>query len=818
MRYRYLLFAFLMFLHTSAQGYVEAPLSLGAVVAQSTHIMLVRVEAVDREKNLIIYRKVLDIKNKHPQEIIKHNIGRGGLRPGEWKVQMDWAEPGKHAMFFHNGGASEMFIGNWWYQAYPGGEWWNCSHGEPFLLRSYAGTPEKLVPILMDMLAGKEVVVPCMVDGNKEDLHARRAKIQRMKASLKIQDYNPKRDFVGWGGEDFRRIHGMPAFTHYSGLPRIDEGQAISFVDFNGDGKTDVCLIGGGKLSVQQNGGEALAEMPLPGVLGARAAVWADYNLDGKPDLYVASTQGPKLFTNLGDRFRDDTHLLPKEPFYHLTAAAWIDYDGDGRPDLLTANGYQGLKLYKNVGVPAPQQPQQPKMGGWNILGPFDNTNNVGFTKEMPFEKDVDLKATWEGKGGQKVAWKAVDFPDAVVHNFHPHFPKNPEWSGVYLYRDIDAPVAVDLPASFGSDDTLTVWLNGQKIVASAEHRGAAPDQNLATLKLKQGKNQLLLKINNGGGDWGFYFNTGKLEPSIPQGLGFVDVSSEAGLGEGSPTANMKGDSLTVADFTGDGLADILFGAGQGVLLRANKASGKVVFEPIKDSGLAFQSARVGPVVGDFNRDGTLDVLIPQRSGVKLFQNDGTGKFTDVTSKSGDLAKNLGMVTCATWGDFDNDGQLDLMLGCLKGPNRFLRNLGNGAFEDASEKAGLTSRIFNTQAIGLVDLNGDGMLDLVLANEGQESAVMLGNPGFAGKLTPVTFTLNGKDSAVGSRVWVTSKDGKTIATSQVAGGEGRGGQSGPIARFALAPGAYDIHVRYSNQQTRVKAVTVSESPMRGILE
>src|ERR1700677_360356 len=89
---------------SSAHAYIEAAMSLGAVVAQSTNVVLMRVEAVDKEKNLIIYRKVLDIKGKHPQEVIKHNIGRGGLRANEWKPQMDWAEPGKLAGFFKNGG------------------------------------------------------------------------------------------------------------------------------------------------------------------------------------------------------------------------------------------------------------------------------------------------------------------------------------------------------------------------------------------------------------------------------------------------------------------------------------------------------------------------------------------------------------------------------------------------------------------------------------------------------------------------------------------------------------------------------------------
>src|SRR6202158_1326934 len=190
-----------------ASGYVEAPMSLGSVIAQSTNVLLVQVQAVDREKNLIIYRKERDIKGKHPTDIIKHNIGRGGLRANEWKPQMDWAEVGKPAIFFHNGGASETCIGTWWYQAYAGGEWWNHSHGEPFLLRSYAGSPEKLATLVAQMLEGREVVAPCMVDGaNKEDLHQRRGKIQRLKVSLKIQDYNPKRDFVGWGGEGFRRL------------------------------------------------------------------------------------------------------------------------------------------------------------------------------------------------------------------------------------------------------------------------------------------------------------------------------------------------------------------------------------------------------------------------------------------------------------------------------------------------------------------------------------------------------------------------------------------------------------------------------------
>jgi hypothetical protein len=543
-----------------AHAYVEAPHSLGQVIALSTNIVVVRVEKVDKEKNLIIFRKVRDLKGKHPTDLIKHNIGRGGYNAREWQYTMEWAEVGKTAIFFHNGGASETCTGSYWYQCYNQGEWWGMSHGEPFLLRTFAGNVDKLAAAVTEILDNKEVVVPCMVDGNKDDLHLRRARIQRLRCSLARGTYDARRDFVGYGGEDFRRLAGMPGFTHYSALTRVDpDAQAVASVDIDGDGKPDLCLVGAGKVALLQNGGESMNEISLPGpVSGCRAAVWADYNGDSKPDLLLATPTGPRLFTNLGGSFRDDTALLPKEPAYNLTAAAWLDYDGDGKPDILLGNGFYGLRLYRNVGK------------------------------------------------------------------------------------------------------------------------------------------------------------------------GFEDVSQRVGLGPDGIGGNVKGDALIVCDVNGDHRPDFLYTAGRGMLV-LNTPDG---FKEAKDSGLAFRCGRVRPVFGDFDGDGHPDLFVPQDGGSKLFRNDGAGRFTDVTAKAGDLAAFTGCATCAAWGDFDKDGRLDLLVGCLRGSNRLFRNKGDGSFEDVSEAVGLNQRIFNTQAVCLVDLNRDGVLDLVFNNEGQESAVLLSNPEF----------------------------------------------------------------------------------------
>ena len=709
-----------------AQAYVEIPYTLGRLVTESSNVMLLQVEKVDKTKNLIIYRKIKDIKGTHAADVIKHNIGQAGFTPREWQTIMKWAEPGKTAVFMVKDNASETCIEGYWYQAYSNGEWWGMSHAEPYMNRSFVGKPEKLAPLVAQLLEGKEIVTTCMVDGDKNALQLGTAKIQRLKASLKVQDYNPQRDFVGWGGnEDFRKLQGMPGFSHLCELPRVDPGASgIAPADFDGDGKLDFCLFGDARECLLQNDGKALNEFSLPYSGGVRSAAWADYNGDGKLDLLLATASGPKLLTNAGETFKDESAGLPLDPYYNLAGAVWTDADGDKRPDIVLANGILGWRVYRNLGPEAPAKPTEPAVGAWHYAGPFDNTNGVGFDAKYAPENGVDLQAEYTGKGGAKFKWKEGKFIDGKVNPLSILSDNNN--CVVYLYREYNVAGNVDLPASFGSDDSLQVWFNGQRMVAENVNRACAPDSNKVTLKFKPGKNKLLLKIGQGTGDFAFYFKADVPAEAVPPL--FTDVTAK--FAPPTDAQSVVNGQLFTADFNSDGRGDLLLAGTNAVLALATPQGYRVVAE----HGLKFEAGINQPAIGDFDGDKLPDVFVPHSNGGRLYRNQGQGRFNEVTAKSGDLAARFANATSATWADLDNNGKRGLLIGCLKGPNRFYRNVDGVKFFDATEELGLHQKVFNSRAVCAVDLNGDGVCDVLLNNEAQASTALLGSADRAAKV------------------------------------------------------------------------------------
>src|ERR1700693_2317008 len=163
-----------------------------------------------------------------------------------------------------------------------------------------------------------------------------------------------------------------------------------------------------------------------------------------------------------------------------------------------------------------------------------------------------------------------------------------------------------------------------------------------------------------------------------------------------------------------------------------------------RGSGLDIEMYGMGVAIADYDNDGREDVYITALDGDHLFHNEGNGKFRDVTQASGIQNANFG--ASAAWLDYDRDGKVDLFVAnyvqwtqkgdlfcsldgatksyctpeSYKGTrSRLFHNLGNGRFEDVTDKAGLGDPTSKSLGVTVLDYNSDGWPDLFVANDTQ---------------------------------------------------------------------------------------------------
>jgi hypothetical protein len=174
-----------------------------------------------------------------------------------------------------------------------------------------------------------------------------------------------------------------------------------------------------------------------------------------------------------------------------------------------------------------------------------------------------------------------------------------------------------------------------------------------------------------------------------------------------------------VADFAGDGLPDILQPFAAGSVLFRGLVPGK--FAAGVACAVKLGEGEAAACVADFAGDGRFDVLAVSTDAVRLWQNEGGGKFSETLNLSGEIAyiSKPGGIECAV-GDINNDGRQDALIayGAMSPQlffNRGYRSFGHAHTLDLAERQLLPVAEQGQQSACLGDFDGDGAQDMVLA-------------------------------------------------------------------------------------------------------
>lgn len=279
----------------------------------------------------------------------------------------------------------------------------------------------------------------------------------------------------------------------------------------------------------------------------------------------------------------------------------------------------------------------------------------------------------------------------------------------------------------------------------------------------------------------------------------FVDRAAELGVNPGGRNVGVVATDLNL-----DGWPDLFVANRSNLTTNLYFNRNGTFTNESREAGIDAFGLGMGVVSFDYDNDLDFDLYWTTWPGDgaepvtnRLYANDGTGKFTDMTSPS-DTADALGWGISANTADIDNDGWMDLFV--TNGfdesstPSILLRNTGDGGFEDVTQL--LANMPADGRGIAFADYDSDGDQD-VLLTAATDGGLRLWRNDSINNHRWLQLNLRGSNSnhtAVGARVVVTTDVGST--TQELHGSTGRGNQNEPRLHFGLG------------SATQIQAVTV----------
>jgi hypothetical protein len=234
----------------------------------------------------------------------------------------------------------------------------------------------------------------------------------------------------------------------------------------------------------------------------------------------------------------------------------------------------------------------------------------------------------------------------------------------------------------------------------------------------------------------------------IPPGVGLIDYDADGDLDVFLAQGQMLGKEPPLHQPAGP-LKSRLFRNDLDVQADGTRT---LRFVEVTDaSGIAVHGYAMGAATGDFNIDGCVDLYVTNLERSQLFRNRCDGTFPDVSTESG--AASRGWSVSAAFVDYDRDGWLDLFVGnyvyysveaekpCLHPigslvdycppsvyrpqPDRLYHNNRDGTFTDVTTAAGMGSESGPALGVATADFNGDGWVDIYVANDGEPNRLWI---------------------------------------------------------------------------------------------
>jgi len=521
------------------------------------------------------------------------------------------------------------------------------------------------------------------------------------------------------------RNQGDSTFTPVeAGLTAVEAG-AVSWGDYDGDGNLDLLVTGdegGGVASTtlyrnDGNGTFAAVDGGLVDVFNSDAD-WGDYDGDGDLDLVLTGETGSDTTTVLyrNDGMGDFTGVDAGLTGVTNGSVDWADQNDDGVLDLVLtgvdASDLASVRIYESTPAPPPPPSEltattfaDSVQVGWAAVGASDLTEYRIYRDTSPIDSLNYASAT----PLDTISAGTTTYTDTSVST-----------GTEYYYRVTAADVDSESGASVQVSDTPTFRLAG--ISPSSGAAGTA-----------------VQVYGNGFGP-----------AASDHAVSFVDTT---GTATSATATDAQGTILTVEVPSGvEGPARVAVersdGATDTTTARITPIGANVGDRSFASVNLGVPNLQEADLAwGDYDGDGDLDAAVNGIDGTvnvtAIYRNDGNGTFTDIAAGLTDVA--IGSVD---WVDYDRDGTLDLLVTGRDGsanPQTILyRNDGGGTFTEVS--AGLVDVSGSDAAWG--DYNGDGYPDLVLAgNDGSGPRSVLYRNDGDGTFTPVDAGLAGVEGA-----------------------------------------------------------------------